>query len=229
MKGFFAGVVFSCCLTLGYMYLVDKSNVSPQYYFVESTHAFYKRQDGQLSQKSVLFVGDSMIQGLAVSEVYPDSINFGIGTDTIEGVDRRIDEYQVVGNIDCLVIHVGVNDLLFGQSPASAINDMYALLSGLDSLPRVFVGELLPVKKVKPKLEHVAPKILEFNTLLAFEIEKFSNVTLIKQHDVFLNEDGNARKSDYVNDGLHLSTKGNLKWAKHIKSQLLLNNCKTDT
>ena len=87
----------------------------------------------------------------------------------------------------------------------------------------------MPVKKVKPKLEHVAPKILEFNTLLAFEIEKFSNVTLIKQHDVFLNEDGNARKSDYVNDGLHLSTKGNLKWAKHIKSQLLLNNCKTDT
>ncbi|WP_412725705.1 GDSL-type esterase/lipase family protein [Alteromonas sp. D210916BOD_24] len=228
MKNILIGILFVGIICLSFLYLKASRAPSPQSYFVQSTHVFYKRVDRQLSHLSALFIGDSMVQGLAVSEISKNAINFGIGTDTVSGVRTRLSEYVSVNKANCLFVHVGINDLLKGHSLQSTIAEFSLLFASLAHHPLVLVGEVLPVTNTSPKLASIFNDISAFNAILAAEIEKHDNVILIPQHDVFLGE-GNEMSDLYHNgDGLHLSTSGNLVWINHLKQQLLKYQCEIE-
>ena len=203
MKNILIGILIAGILFVSFLYLDAKKMPSPQSYFVQSTHVFYKRLDRQYSHRTVLFIGDSLIQGLAVSEISKDAINFGIGTDTVGNVRARLSDYKSTSNTDCIFIGVGINDLIRGQSLASTLSEFSLLLASLSDHPRVIVGELLPVNSLSAKLKRIAGDISAFNLMLAEEIDKYDNVSLVKQYDIFLN-DGNELSTIYhVGDGLH--------------------------
>ena len=203
-------------------------SASPQSYFVQSTHTFYKRLDEQLSPKSVLFVGDSMVQGLAVSEISEKAINFGIGTDTVSGVRTRLEEYKSKNSSECLFISVGINDLLQRHSVASTLQEFTNLFRSLSKHPKVLIGEILPVRSLSPKLERVNGEISALNSMLAQEIENYDNVLLVKQYDIFLERGNELSDAYHIGDGLHLNAAGNRRWIDHLKQQLRLNQCEIE-
>lgn len=228
MKNILIGILIVGLLSISYLYVDSVSVSSPQNYFVQSTHAFYKRVDKQLSYPSVLFIGDSMIQGLAVSEISQNAVNFGIGTDTVGGVNSRLKEYSATGKADCIFIHVGINDLLRERSIAATVNEFKGIFSTLSTHPNVLIGELLPVKSLSPRLARVSSKITAFNVLLASEVEKYDNVSLVNQYNEFLSEDFELSELYHNGDGLHLSTLGNRVWIRQLRRQLREHQCGMD-
>jgi hypothetical protein len=56
--------------------------------------AFHQRQDQQLPPDLFYFIGDSYVQGLAVQSITLSSVNLGIGSDTTDGVLRRLTVYK---------------------------------------------------------------------------------------------------------------------------------------
>lgn len=229
MKNILIGILIAGILFVSFLYLDAKKMPSPQSYFVQSTHVFYKRLDRQYSHRTVLFIGDSLIQGLAVSEISKDAINFGIGTDTVGNVRARLSDYKSTSNTDCIFIGVGINDLIRGQSLASTLSEFSQLLASLSDHPRVIVGELLPVNSLSAKLKRIAGDISAFNLMLAEEIDKYDNVSLVKQYDIFLNDWNELSTTHHVGDGLHLNTSGNKLWIEHLKRQLPQHHCEVET
>ncbi len=229
MKSVLIGILIAGILFISFLYLDIKNMPSPQSYFVHSTHVFYKRLDRQYSHRTVLFIGDSLIQGLAVSEISKDAINFGIGTDTVGNVRARLSDYRSTSHTDCIFIGVGINDLIKGQSLASTLSEFSLLLASLSEHPRVIVGELLPVKSVSAKLKRISADITAFNLMLAEEIDKYDNVSLVKQYDIFLNDSNELSTIYHVGDGLHLNTSGNKLWIEHLKLKLPQHHCEIET
>lgn len=229
MKNILIGILIVGIFFVSFLYSDARRVPSPQSYFVKSTHVFYKRLDQQFSKVSVLFIGDSMIQGLAVSEISKDAINFGIGTETVSGVHARLTEYSSVNTANCLFINVGINDLLKGHSVSSTVQEFSSLLATFSDHPRILIGEVLPVRNSTTKLARASRDIVALNAHLAVEVEKYDNVSLIKQHDVFLGA-GNEMSDSYHNgDGLHLNTTGYVVWINHLKMQLSEHQCETET
>ena len=52
--------------------------------------AYHKRIDSNIPDDAVIFIGDSITEGLAVSSISPVSVNYGIGSDTTLGVLQRL-------------------------------------------------------------------------------------------------------------------------------------------
>jgi len=80
-------------------------------YYVK-TNSYYKRMAGNLENDTNIFIGDSITQGLNVSAVKQNSVNFGIGGDTTKGVINRITDYKVKETQDIYLL-IGINDLQF--------------------------------------------------------------------------------------------------------------------
>ena len=54
------------------------------------------RMDPCVPEGSVVFIGDSLTQGLCTAAVVDRSVNFGIGSDTTQGVLERIPRYECI-------------------------------------------------------------------------------------------------------------------------------------
>ena len=61
--------------------------------------------------QTIVFIGDSIIQGLYVSAVTENGVNFGISGDTTAGVLERIDKYTILNKARAVVIAIGINDI----------------------------------------------------------------------------------------------------------------------
>ena len=115
--------------------------LTPSYY---SLLAFQKRVDEQLSADSVIFIGDSLIQGLAVSEIAPNSVNYGIGADTTLGVLTRLGFYKSLSRARIIFIMIGLNDLK-RRSNAEIITNYQKILEAMPKDRAVIIGAILPV------------------------------------------------------------------------------------
>src|SRR5262245_21550491 len=60
----------------------------------QQIQAFQIKVDGNVPDGSVLFFGDSLVQGLCVVAVTPNAVNFGIGGDTTAGLLDRLPHYH---------------------------------------------------------------------------------------------------------------------------------------
>jgi len=74
---------------------------------------FHSHMDGNVPDDSVIFIGDSLTQGLCVSAVACPSVNYGIGNDTTLGVLQRISQYESIQRAKVVVIAIGINDWRF--------------------------------------------------------------------------------------------------------------------
>ncbi|MDH5179928.1 MAG: GDSL-type esterase/lipase family protein, partial [Gammaproteobacteria bacterium] len=69
-----------------------------------------RRIELKLNPAPILFIGDSIIQGMCVSCISKDAVNFGIGLDTTHGVLERISQYQTLQQARAVVLAIGLND-----------------------------------------------------------------------------------------------------------------------
>lgn len=182
----------------------------------------HSRAIGSVPDESVLFFGDSLTQGLCVSAVSPLGVNFGIASDTTEGLVSRLPAYEdALQRCQCVVVAVGINDGAY-RTVSEAMDKYGQILMQLPGSSKVFICALLPVDDRTEKItaDRVA-WVADFNAELRKLADKHSQVTFLDHTKVLdTNGDGRLDAKHHLGDGIHLSTEGNLAWAAALRADL---------
>jgi len=178
----------------------------------------HARVDKNTPSNALIFIGDSLIQGLSVTAVHPKAVNFGIGHDTVKGVSKRSLNYQSLMSASSVIISIGINDLR-AEPVKKVISDYREMLQLLPQIPNIYIHEVLPIDSRLLGTE-LQEKITLFNEDL-FKITKdFDNITLLKYSPEFIGLHGDLKASLHLGDGLHLNKNGSYIWIQQLKQQL---------
>jgi lysophospholipase L1-like esterase len=179
----------------------------------------HKRMDNRVPDGAVLFIGDSIVQGLYVEAVASPAANYGIGGDTTVGVLRRLPGYASLHRAGAAVIAVGVND--FGRRGNDAIVQNWAAI--LDALPPrlpVIVSAVLPVD------EHASQAMRGWNSRIrALNTSLQSLCRTRTDHCLYVDAgqsladpEGGLSARYHEGDGLHLNAAGYDVWIRELKT-----------
>lgn len=176
--------------------------------FYQNMVTFHQRVSGNIPKDAVLFIGDSIIQGLAVNAVASNAVNLGIGGDTSAGVIQRIEHYRNLENASVIVIAIGVNDLAVNSSNQITVANIEIILQQLPSTTKVVLSAILPVDEgSSPLLKGYNQRIGEINNALDVLAKKHGAV-FIDAGDHMKDVNGNLKPRLHIGDGLHLSPSG---------------------
>ncbi|MBL9135284.1 MAG: hypothetical protein JNK85_05425 [Verrucomicrobiales bacterium] len=185
--------------------------------------SYHRRMDGHVPDHSVVFLGDSLTQGLCTDAVAHPSVNYGIGSDTTVGILGRLPAYShSLGRASAVVLAIGVNDLLFRDNQEIAEN--YRRI--LDRLPPgtpVVCSALLPInERTYVQGTPVSnARIAELNTLLRDQCAAFARCVFVDAKPRLVDSDGNLQATLEDGDGIHLNAAGNRIWSEVLRDGLL--------
>jgi len=194
----------------------ERAELTPQYY---GLLAFHKRIDKNIADNSVIFIGDSLTQGLAVSAIYPQSVNFGIGYDTTKGVLNRIPQYNAISRAKAVVIAIGFNDLNW-RSNAEIIQNYLKIIDAIPDNTKIIFNTILPVNEKRRNRIGLNARINEINNKLQKICQNNPKVHFLNMTNLLINTDKNLANKYHIGDGVHLSRLGNAVWIKKIKEAL---------
>jgi lysophospholipase L1-like esterase len=188
----------------------------PNRYF-NNMVTFHQRVSGNLPDGSVIFIGDSIIQGLAVNAVADRAVNFGIGGDTTTGAVYRIKSYQNMEAAASIVIAIGINDLAINDKQTIAAN-ITRILNELPAKTLVLLSAILPVdESLDPKLEGYNQRIIAINQELRKLAVRNTMVKLVNIGHLLIDSKGQLRSEFHVGDGLHLNSDGYTVFINELK------------
>lgn len=177
---------------------------TPYYYTLVRQH---QRVDGNVPDDAVIFIGDSMIQGLAVAAVAERAVNYGISGDTTAGVLKRLPLYHSLKRARGSVMLVGVNDLGIREVP-QLIDNYRNILELLPQDRMIIVCAILPIDEDVLQFPSGNRSIQLINAHLKHLCEQFGQITFINPGRYLADEDGNLKKRFHVGDGIHLNRAG---------------------
>lgn len=183
-----------------------------------SMNTMHARVDKNTPENALIFIGDSLVQGLSVTAIHPRAVNFGIGHDTVRGVAKRSLTYQSLMSSSSVVISIGINDLR-NRTLKATIADYKLMIEQLAHIPSIYIHEVLPVDSnlMGIELQH---RIIQFNNALFQLTKDFDNITLLKYSPKFTDFNGNLKPYLHLGDGLHLNENGSRIWIQQLKQQL---------
>jgi lysophospholipase L1-like esterase len=185
----------------------------------QSLITMYQRVDKNVSSGSVIFIGDSLIQGLAVSEISPKAVNFGIGHDTTEGILKRLHHYQSIQRAKALIIAVGFNDLNKIDDHTLLAN-FDAILEGIDEHVAVYISALHPVDERLVQHSQISnQRIQAINLQLAEKTKAKANIYFSSVY-AKLSKNGKLDSRYHIGDGIHLNKLGNELWIAQLRKDL---------
>lgn len=168
------------------------------------------RADANVPDQAVVFIGDSTIQGLCVSAVAADAVNYGIAGDTTRGVLARLPAYSSLGRARAIVVAAGVNDL--GGLPAGKIvRNWTAIADGLPAHVPVFFAAILPVaENGRPRWAGRNRDLIRpLNEQMAAQLARRPNRHFVDPSARLRDATGNLAPDFHAGDGLHLNAAGN--------------------
>ncbi|MGB1309947.1 MAG: GDSL-type esterase/lipase family protein [Leucothrix sp.] len=183
----------------------------------------HQQLDGSVKPGSVIFLGDSLTQGLNVAAVANNAINYGIGMDSSVGLLRRIPSYPSLKQASTVVIAIGINDLLRAKrSPKAIIKNYHAILNHLSTLASnkrtIIVQAVFPVDE-QLGLTGLNKQIVQLNQQLqTLAIQR--GYPFINLYDQFTNHAGQLKPSLHIGDGIHLNNNGYRLWIRALKQEI---------
>lgn len=168
---------------------------NPFYSRMVSSHL---RQDPLIPTNTVFFLGDSHIQGLCTIGL---GVNYGIGSDTTDGLINRIKNYSSLKNASRVFIEIGCND---GETDGLKLaKRILNVVAALPKGPKVYVCSLFP--SAGSHLSDNAMKQSANAHLQAFQKDRF---IFIDFYSLLADENGALNRLYDSGDGVHLNTKG---------------------
>ncbi len=190
-------------------------------FYLQSLDVMYQRQAQNLPKGSILFYGDSHIQGLSVTAINPKAVNFGIGHLQLQRLAQNIVRYPNLKHAEKIVIGIGINDLLqdeFLQQDAAIVG----LLTALQCCStKVVLLSVLPVDEISMSEPGLNIKIIALNKKLKTAALEFGAIYL-ELYPKFTNDTGQLDLNYHLGDGLHLNATGNQLLIELIKNKLQL-------
>lgn len=160
--------------------------------------ASHLRQDALVPDNSVYFLGDSHIQGLYTAGI---GVNYGIGSDTTEGLIARIPKYNSMQKARKTFIEIGCND---GETDGVKLAEN--ILKVVDALPLthdIYLISLLPSAGRHSKgnsTKKIANKILRN--------DKSNRFVFIDIYQILADGNGDLKSCYDSGDGVHLNGNG---------------------
>jgi lysophospholipase L1-like esterase len=178
-----------------------------QEWFYRQTVAFHRRVDDCVPDKAVLFIGDSSIQGLCVTEVAANAINYGIGGDTTEGMLARLPQYQSLTRAGAVVVSVGGNDLLKGRRESEIEMSYQQILDRMpDKLPVIFCSLTPATQAAGGQLND---RVVSLNQALRRICASRPNCRFVDLNVTLCDGQGFLLGQYAESDGAHLNGRGN--------------------
>ena len=188
-------------------------------HYFTMTH-FHARMDANLPEKSVLFIGDSIIQGLAVSAIAIPSVNYGIGTDTTTGVLQRILTYSSLRKADAIVLHIGWNDFKYRED-AIIIDNIKKIIQRVPKeLPIILSALFITNTKYHSEYINLNKRAQNINIQLEKWAARQARIFFVDSNPLLSNTEGEIKTDFHIGDGLHLNTQGNALFIEVIKKGL---------
>jgi len=179
--------------------------------------AFHSRIDKNLPPKSILFIGDSHIQGLAVSAISPNAVNYGIGKDTTVGVMQRLHYYKSIPASKSVVLAIGFNDLKRRENE-NILQNIEKILDYFPAKIDIILCAIHPVGENK----HAAynERIKDLNKSLKKISMQYNNVTYLNSFNSALSSGKYLLPKYHLPDGIHLSKEGYSVWIAKLANTL---------
>lgn len=182
---------------------------------------YHLRMDGNVLNNSVVFIGDSITQGLAVTAVASPSINYGISCDTSFGVLKRIRKYKSIENASAVVIAIGINDMKY-RSNEKILRNLEAIANNVPAHVPVVFSAVLPIDKdvLKDRHGRSQDRIRDLNSKLKNFTKASGRLFFADASSQLVDREGNLAKQFHEGDGIHLNSRGNAIWIDSLKVAL---------
>ena len=173
------------------------------------------------ASNAVLFVGSSSIRLWATRECFPEFavINRGFGGSQISDVNFFAHRIVLPYKPKVIVFYAGDNDIAAGKNPKRVFDDFRKFVK--------LIHNHLPMTRIifisiKPSLNRWSfwPLMKETNMMVKELSEKDRRVTFADVGTVLLGHDGKPNTKLYVNDNLHLNSKGYEAWTKLLRPMI---------
>lgn len=174
-----------------------------------------------ISSEDIVMLGNSITDGGEWVELlgHDNVKNRGISADVISGVEERLDQVTS-GQPNKIFLLIGINDISHGHSAAELAKRYERLLKRITTdspNTKVYVQSVMPINNSFGRYRNLTGKekvVTQLNTLLKELAPKY-NAEWIDLWPALSDSKGRLR-SDFTNDGLHLTGKGYKAWAEII-------------
>jgi len=223
--------IYLVCMHLLLALLIYEANLVPRLVskisgeVVENTHLYdvllpyHRRADGSVPDGAIVFLGDSIVQALVTSAIADKTVNYGIGADTIGGLNARLPIYQSLEKARAIVLSIGINDLWYrGHDQIVPLYDQ--LLANLPSNVPVIASALFPMEEGLGYAIGTNARIVRVNQSIAKVAERYPDVTFVNSRALFVDSSDQLQSDYHVGDGLHLNSAGYEVWIKVLRERL---------
>lgn len=180
---------------------------------------FSKRVDENINSDVVVFIGDSLIKGVAVTTVHNNSVNFGIGNDTTVGVLKRVSQYASIKKSKLVVISVGLNDLEF-RDDFEILENYKKIIQLIPDNVKVIINSILPINSVVLNKPNYKNRLIALNMGLKKISESSRRLYFLNITSDLTNFEGDLSDEYHVGDGVHLNARGNNIWISKLQEKL---------
>lgn len=181
---------------------------------------YHKYMDGNVPDGAVLFIGDSITQGLCVVAVHDKAVNYGIGSDTTLGVLERLPAYRSMERAAAVVIAIGVNDLSRRDNNAILENYKKIMAAVPPDIPLLFSAVLPLDDRNKPDAEKRNERICELNQGLKALCAGEGQCIFLDSTPSLVDDTGNLDPAYHTGDGVHLNMAGYILWIRDLRGKL---------
>lgn len=198
-------------------FLAKAQELTEYYYEMVSYH---KRMDNSIPDKAVIFIGDSMIQSLAVAAISPIAINYGIGNDTSMGVLNRLQYYSSIKRAKAVVIAIGLNDITHGRTIVDILSNYNQILSAIPESVAVIFSSIHPVNENNGMTKGYNKTIQEINSGIQAMCSDIPRARYLDISSLLLDPSGNLSFDYDAGDGVHLNTAGYAIWIEALRNKI---------
>ncbi len=199
--------------------MTEPSSTNHSYYMDALGWNFANRSNTIIDGDGLVFVGDSITNGLSVETIF-GAVNYGISGDSVKNAKKRVKKYSHLEN-KTIVVALGVNDIL--RENDKIVSDYSSLIENLPNSSLVLVSSILPIDELRlerySKTKKTNNQINELNAQLQNIASKFSNAHYIDSAKYMRDTSGCLFENFHNGDGLHLNTEGYGMWVKGLKEE----------
>jgi lysophospholipase L1-like esterase len=179
---------------------------------VQNMLVYHRWMDGSVPDKAVIFLGDSIIQGLATAAVAPYSVNYGIGGENTAQLLDAMPSYKSLNRAHAIVLAIGHND--FSQGVKKGIIERYQkIVKALPNNVTLIWSSVMPTR----------PGLISFldatstNSAIKTMCEKRGNCIFVDTWSFLADANGQIIKQYFLDDGAHLSQSGYKQWITALR------------
>ena len=178
------------------------------------------RMDENVPDRSVVFIGVSLIQGLCSDAVACPSVNYGVGSDTTVGVLARLPEYHSLRRASAVVLAIGVNDISFRDNQ-HIVHNYQRILDAIPQGVSIICSAVLPVNEpIYGPSEVNNVRILDLNTALKALSSRDARCVFVDVGSSLVDASGNLSAAFQDGDGIHLNGVGNRIWIDELRNAI---------